>query len=66
MGFFGRLLGLAPTAAEQREVQAEYDAMCQAVARETPEQKRQFYLEVAALLGNKSAAKALRGDAPLT
>ena len=60
MGFLGRLFGFKPSAAEQREVQAEYDAMCDAVARETPEQKRQFYLEAAALLGNKPAAIALR------
>jgi len=59
------LFGFTPSAAEQREVEAEYAAMCDAVARETPEQKRQFYLEVAALLGNKSAAKALRDGQPL-
>jgi rubrerythrin len=63
MSFLNRLFGLKPSAAEQREMEAEYRAMCEAVARE--KQKRQFYLEVAALLGNESAAKALRGDEPL-
>ena len=34
-----------------------YEAMRDAMARETPEEKARFYLEVAALLGNRSAAE---------
>ncbi len=62
MEFLSRLLGVRPSAAEQSEVQQAYDAMCEAVSRETPEQKRRFYLEVAAQLGNKSAAEVLRRE----
>ena len=38
----------------------QYAAMRDAMDRETPEQKARFYLEVAALLGNRSAAERLR------
>jgi len=37
----------------------QYDAMRDAISRETPMQTRRFYLEVAALMGNESAAKQL-------
>lgn len=38
----------------------QYEAMRDAMARETPEEKARFYLGVAAHLGNQSAAERLR------
>ncbi len=60
MDFLNWIFGSTPSASEQAAVQREYDAMRDAIARETPEQRTRFYLEVAAQLGNKSAATQLR------
>ena len=42
------------------DLRQQYAAMCDAMARETPEQKMRFGLELAAHLGNQSAADRLR------
>lgn len=59
MGIFSELFGRRPSAEEEGEARKAYVEMREAVARETPEQKERFYLEVAAQLGNKSAAERL-------
>ena len=41
-----------------------YEVMQGAAARETPEQSQRFHLEVAARLGNESAAKVLAAMGP--
>jgi hypothetical protein len=60
MEFLNRLFGFTPSAKEQGEARQAFGDMQLAMDQETPEQKRRFYLEVAAQLGNKSAAAALR------
>lgn len=45
---------------DKPDLQREIDALRECVTRETPEQTRRFYLEVAAAMGNESAAKLLR------
>ena len=62
MSVFARLFGkIADTAApDEASAQQAYEQMRAAMAQETPEQKKRFYLEVAALLGNKSAAERLK------
>jgi hypothetical protein len=66
MSILGRLFGkIAMTATpDEAEAQKAYSEMREALARETPEQKQSFYLEVAALLGNESAAKRLAEMGP--
>ena len=48
----------------QAELDRAYDQMRRSMANETPEQKARFYLEVAAQLGNESAAKRLAEMGP--
>ena len=48
----------------QAELDRAYDNMQAAIANETPEQSQRFHLEVAAQLGNESAAKALKDLGP--
>lgn len=58
----GRVAGtLDPDEAKARQA---FDDMRDAISRETPEQKQRFYLEVAAQLGNESAAKILAEMGP--
>ncbi len=61
MSIMQRLREVFAETAEPDEAEARkaYDEMRAAMAHETPEQRQRFYLEVAALLGNKSAAKVL-------
>jgi hypothetical protein len=60
MEFLSRLFGLNPSAKEEGEARQAFADMQIAMDQETPEQRRRFYLEVAAQLGNKSADDALR------
>ncbi len=64
MSILDRLFRRKPTAKEQADVAEEYRVMTEAVSRETPEQKTRFYLEVAAIMGNKSAAEQLAKMGP--
>lgn len=59
MGILSNLFGRRPSAEEEGEARQAYVKMREAMARETPEQKERFYLEVAAQMGNKSAADRL-------
>lgn len=66
MGILSRLREALSETVEPDEAEARkaFDEMRAAMAHETSEQKQRFYLEVGALLGNKSAAKALEGMGP--
>lgn len=60
--FFGKTAATA--AQDEAQAQKAYTELREAMTRETPDQKRRFYLEVAALLGNESAAKRLAEMGP--
>lgn len=66
MSVFTKLFGkvMTTTAPDEVEAQKAYIEMREAMARETPEQRQRFYLEVAALMGNESAAKRLAEMGP--
>jgi hypothetical protein len=66
MSILKRLFGKVALTVDPDEARAQqaYAEMREAMARETPEQKQRFYLDVAALLGNESAAKRLAEMGP--
>lgn len=58
-GPFGKHLTEYAREMERKRYEQSCAEMRESMARETPEQKQRFYLEVAAQLGNESAARAL-------
>jgi hypothetical protein len=63
---FAKLFGkiVSTTDPDEARAQQAYAEMREAMSRETPEQRQRFYLEVAALMGNESAAKRLAEMGP--